>query len=182
LSGNFKKEDLRIIKTYNSLIQAMHMLLSHRNFGQITVNDLCEEAQISRATFYTHFNDKYDLLKYWLKNLKPEIINKNYTYNGMEESVNNFIRGNTKIIKNVIENANNEVLEILQAFIISLINISSEINADDEMNIEQIVLSNFCTGGIVNLLMWQVKNKFPQDLQMMNTYFYKMLRLLLNWE
>jgi len=59
LGGNFKKDDIRIIKTNKALVAAMFLLLENRKFAQITVNDLCEEAQISRATFYTHFRDKY---------------------------------------------------------------------------------------------------------------------------
>jgi len=46
-------------------MNAVLKLLNRRNFEKITVNDICEEALVSRATFYAHFNDKYDLFKYW---------------------------------------------------------------------------------------------------------------------
>lgn len=36
-------------------------LLSKKNVRHITVRELCEKAQINRATFYTHYMDIYDL-------------------------------------------------------------------------------------------------------------------------
>ena len=182
MSGNFKKEDLRIKKTYKALINSLIILLGHRNFGQITVNDLCEKAQISRAAFYTHFNDKYDLLRYWLKNLKPEIIKKEYTYKQLEESINIYIQDNSKIIKNLVENANNETLDILREFMCTLLEINKEEKEEGLVSYEHTILTNFCSGGMLNLLLWQAKNKFPQETQMMNSYFYKMLVHLLEWD
>ena len=89
MPGSFKKEDLRIIKTHKALTSAMFRQLSHRSFEKITVNDLCEEALVSRATFYVYFRDKYDLLKYWLITLKDDFTND--VYENPTEMVNSFI-------------------------------------------------------------------------------------------
>lgn len=66
MAGNFKKEDLRVIKTQNAFHNAIVFLLERRSFKQLTVNELCEEALASRAAFYSHYKDKYDLLESWL--------------------------------------------------------------------------------------------------------------------
>lgn len=48
-----EKKDLRVVKTQRALIAAMSSLLERHKFKRITVRDICEEAQVSRATF-TH--------------------------------------------------------------------------------------------------------------------------------
>ena len=54
-------EDRRILKTKKNLKRTLIELLSQKAFEQISVKELCETAQTSRITFYTHYNDKYDL-------------------------------------------------------------------------------------------------------------------------
>lgn len=181
MPGNFKKEDLRVIKTQKSLLVSMSMLLEHRNFAQITVNDLCEGAQISRATFYSHFIDKYDLLKYWLTNLKSTLINKDDTYEDIEKRINEFVNSNPKTLKNLMENVNAETSELLREFMLLMLDIHVEKMDNGEISPRYIVLSRFCSGGMMNYLLWQVTNKFQTDLPMMNPYLYDILINLLQW-
>ena len=57
-----KKEDKRVIKTKRDLRNALADLLKKKSYSNITVCDVCEEAQINRMTFYKHYIDKADLL------------------------------------------------------------------------------------------------------------------------
>ncbi len=57
------KIDLRVVKTYNKITVAFGEMMKTVPFDDITVFDLCEKAGIRRATFYKHFNDKYDFFK-----------------------------------------------------------------------------------------------------------------------
>ena len=52
------REDRRIVKTKAALFGAFLDLLSEKLFEDITVNEICERADIRRATFYKHYNDK----------------------------------------------------------------------------------------------------------------------------
>lgn len=47
--------------TKRMIIDAMKRLLEKRNFENITVIDVVKEAGIGRATFYKHFENKYEL-------------------------------------------------------------------------------------------------------------------------
>ncbi|NHX22198.1 TetR/AcrR family transcriptional regulator, partial [Escherichia coli] len=58
------KQDLRVQKTHQALITSFSDLLQTKSFEQITVQDLCANANVRRSTFYRHFNDKYDLLNH----------------------------------------------------------------------------------------------------------------------
>ena len=56
------KEDLRVRRTKKALFTAFVNLVREKSIDEITVNELCESADIRRATFYKHYADKYDFL------------------------------------------------------------------------------------------------------------------------
>src|SRR5215470_13637762 len=59
--GNMSQTDLRIRRTHKFLQEAMIELIAEKGFDAITVGDIAERAMINRATFYRHYQDKYDL-------------------------------------------------------------------------------------------------------------------------
>ena len=67
--------DLRNEKTNQALKNAFIELLHHKNFDDITVGQLCTQAQIRRATFYTHFSDKYDFFSFFIRETRKEFLN-----------------------------------------------------------------------------------------------------------
>lgn len=60
--------DLRVQKTYKSLISTFEELLHEKEFEKVSVTELCYAAMIRRPTFYKHFLDKYDFLTFFIKN------------------------------------------------------------------------------------------------------------------
>ena len=71
--------DLRIRRTHKFLQEAMIELVTEKGFEAITVGDIAERAMINRATFYRHYQDKYDLVarifeetvNHLVENMKP---------------------------------------------------------------------------------------------------------------
>lgn len=57
------KTDKRVYKTIKNLKQTLVALMKERPFDKINVKMLCERASTSRVTFYTYYDDKYDLLQ-----------------------------------------------------------------------------------------------------------------------
>ena len=66
-------KDKRVEKTHSRLRLAFTELLMERNLDDITVFDLCEKADVRRATFYTHFKDKLDFTEYVIRALHKEL-------------------------------------------------------------------------------------------------------------
>ena len=58
-----KSLDPRIKRTRLLLQEALLRLLQKKNFDEISVQDLTEEATLNRGTFYAHYDDKYSLLE-----------------------------------------------------------------------------------------------------------------------
>lgn len=54
--------DKRITKTKRNIKNTVIKLLSNTQFEKITVSELCRIGEISRITFYTYYNDIYDLI------------------------------------------------------------------------------------------------------------------------
>jgi AcrR family transcriptional regulator len=54
--------DLRIIRTKESIREALVELIDEKGFEAITVKDITTRAKINRGTFYAHYQDKFDLM------------------------------------------------------------------------------------------------------------------------
>lgn len=76
----------RVLKSCTIIAEAMVELVVEKeyNLNAISIKELCERAQVSKATFYRHFDDPLDVL-YWKLNREVEesanytpIINNNF--------------------------------------------------------------------------------------------------------
>lgn len=70
------KEDIRIIKTRKKLKQALLELLEYETFEKINVTKICQKASVNRVTFYSHYQDKYELFQDCVEEIKLKIIDK----------------------------------------------------------------------------------------------------------
>jgi AcrR family transcriptional regulator len=66
------KEDLRVRKTKKALSDAFISLLKEKHFEEITINELCDRAEIRRATFYKHYTDKLHFLACFTRSLRDQ--------------------------------------------------------------------------------------------------------------
>lgn len=60
MSGN--PADLRVIRTQQAIRSALISLIEEKGFEAMSVKDITERAQINRGTFYSHYEDKFDLM------------------------------------------------------------------------------------------------------------------------
>jgi AcrR family transcriptional regulator len=62
--GNIiESTDPRILRSRQMLMEALAKLLDCKEFGDISVQDITDEATLNRATFYLHYPDKNALLQ-----------------------------------------------------------------------------------------------------------------------
>lgn len=57
-----EKLDPRVRRTQTYILDAFMAILSEKSFKSITVKEITQRAGINRATFYAHYQDKFDLL------------------------------------------------------------------------------------------------------------------------
>ena len=94
-----KKDDLRIRRTYKLLSESLLDLLSENKFEDISVTDICEKAMIHRTTFYKHFEDKYQLLKFCVKEFQINFSKEN----NFDYKFNNLTDYYINTMKNILE-------------------------------------------------------------------------------
>ncbi|OGO72670.1 MAG: hypothetical protein A3K45_08875 [Chloroflexi bacterium RIFOXYC12_FULL_59_14] len=68
--------DPRVKRTRGLILQSFENLLAEKNFETISVQDVTDKAQVNRATFYAHFQDKYALLDYSISQMFMQEIEK----------------------------------------------------------------------------------------------------------
>ena len=108
--GN-NKDDRRVKYTKMVLKDSFINLLEKKDISQITIKEICEDADINRATFYAHYNDQYDLLRKiedeLLENINShleELVQKDNTMNAVKsaERIFEYLKENAKLCKLLI--------------------------------------------------------------------------------
>lgn len=67
------KNNLGKNKTNELLSKALIDLLKEKSFEDIKLNEICDKALVHKTTFYNHFQDKYELLYYVVKNIQESM-------------------------------------------------------------------------------------------------------------
>ena len=63
-----KPIDRRVVRTRTMLQQALFSLILKKGYEAITIEDICDAANVGRSTFYAHYTSKDDLKRSGLEN------------------------------------------------------------------------------------------------------------------
>lgn len=161
-------KDLRVKRTYILLKNALFELLSKKSFDEIKVNDICNLAMIHRTTFYSHFQDKYDLLEYCIKDLEEDLTEKikKSQYSNSKEFYTNlvmnlldYISENKKMLKSILKNNyDNGLNNIFMNTCINYITSMLEKDPNITYKLKTPVIANFYSGAVISTLVWWIKN------------------------
>jgi AcrR family transcriptional regulator len=80
-----KSNDRRVRYTKKVIQESFIHLLEVKDISQISVKEICEEADLNRATFYAHYTDVYDLMKQIQEDLLENV--NVYLSSAMKEGV-----------------------------------------------------------------------------------------------
>ena len=67
------EQDRRVLKTKASLRDAMLTLMASRGWDEMTIQEICDKANVGRSTFYVHYQSKDDLLSEGMNDLRDTI-------------------------------------------------------------------------------------------------------------
>ena len=181
-----KKNDLRVIKTKNILFNTLLELMKEKQFEEIKVSDICSHALINRSTFYSHYNDKYELLEEYINTLKDSLIE--------ELSKNKNINNTKQYYIELIKLFFNHIDEKRNIYLSAMINNRNSITMDiiyDVLNHEVTkrlndiefknkdipveIISKFYLGAVFNVGIEWLKNENKYTKQDLVNYLDKLI-------
>jgi AcrR family transcriptional regulator len=68
--------DRRIPRTRGMLQQALMSLILKKDYETITIQDICDEANVGRSTFYAHYTSKDDLKRSGFEHLRKDLADR----------------------------------------------------------------------------------------------------------
>lgn len=98
--------DPRVRRTRSLIVEALVHLTVQKGFAAVTVQDIVREAGINRATFYRHYQDKFDLVEQYAKavyHLADETPDHGFSTG--EDAIQALIPGIVKVLEHVRQNA-----------------------------------------------------------------------------
>ncbi len=153
------KEDRRVKYTKMVLKESFIKLLEKKDISQISIKEICEDADINRTTFYAHYNDQYDLLS----KIENELLdNINALFTEFDQKDNNlnavilaekifeYLKANAKLCKLLLSDRGGlsfqkRVMMLVYDKIIAEITDNSKISKEDAEYIYSFTITG-CVG------------------------------------
>ena len=102
MANGSRKTDRRSVYTRMIIKDSLLALLTKQDYGQLTVADVCRAAEISRSTFYRHYDNLRQVIDELFADVRERIVNPDYSAGtGEEESPRHlciFLRKNRKYL------------------------------------------------------------------------------------
>lgn len=169
---NEKKVDLRVVKTKRLLYTTLLELMKEKPFEEIKVSDICNKALVNRSTFYSHYQDKYDLFSELVMDIKNVLaieLSKNKKINSVKEYYIemmsifiDYIENNKDIYKAILVNNKNSismdiVYDVMNEDIHKHI---AEFGNIMNKNIPIEIITRFYLGGVFNVGMQLLNDSY----------------------
>ena len=181
-----KKTDLRIQRTQKAIIDTFYELLEEKHFSAITIIDICDRALINRGTFYTHFQDTYQLLEkcvYDMMMALDEEVDRVHGdsdmvvyYNDMFDVAIAFLESNRRRIKTIITKADsnlvfNKVHEIIKQNIMKKVG-----RLPSKTRVPLEVLAEFFAGGLIQVVKWWITEDPIYPAEQIKLHLYNLVK------
>lgn len=180
--------DRRVGRTQEQLREALLSLIRERGFETLTVQDIIDRANVGRATFYAHFDNKDDLLvsgfdrlRESLRALQREAMNRPGPLDGRVLAFTREVFAHTDAHRDLFRmmigrRSGAAVQRILHKLLLDLIR--HDVNACAERGRPappREARVHFLTGALFGLLMWWVEgDRRPMPVAEVNALFHRM--------
>ena len=175
---------MRVRRTYKLLSQALLSLLLEKSFEEIFVTDICERAMVHRTTFYKHFEDKYHLLDFCVKELISSFEGDGVIPVDSNESMKDYylglIRKSLKymsehkelLLTGILRAGNNSALPMLHRSVYNLI--ETKLSDNEKIGFRHTVplpiIAQFYTGALTSASIWWLESETPISIDQMVQY------------
>ena len=166
-----KVEDIRIIKTKKALSKSLCQLLITVPYSQISIVEICNNADVHRATFYNYYKSKDDLFVNCVKQVNQNFIDKFYELNRRDFSsrsellnyiIDSFIERSHELlqyIKKVVAIQKEEkIYYILNKSIYECLYQVLSLVPSQGANVSKDFVAKFYAGALTSISFWYIEN------------------------
>ncbi len=184
-----KQLDFRVQRTYKLLIDAMMNLLKEKSFDDITVGEICEKAMVRRATFYRHFEDKYEMFSFVIRQLLDQFKEENRMeyeqkqpqtfYIAMIDYCLQFVEQHEEVLGSLMESKSSRVLlEIMSEEIEQdiLVRLRMDEKAGVLLPAKPELLAVVITGALVYTVQWWLLHNMDMPRKELVDVFTSLIR------
>jgi AcrR family transcriptional regulator len=177
---NAKGKDRRSQRSQQALIDALIELMAVKNYDSISIKEIVEKANVGRATFYSHYQTKDDLVKGGFERILDETLN----HIVMSQDEQNLMvditmlfqhaQGHYHLYKTLMWGSGFEILTKDELIILSeklQQRLSQFFPDENKISVPLNVLSISFSGNLLILLKWWLDNKMPYSPEKMNALF-----------
>lgn len=165
------KHEITTFNTKKTIAASLKKFMEKKPLSKITVSEIVADCQINRKTFYYHFENIQDLLKWMLEQEAIEVV-KNFDLLLDYEDAINFVLDYVEENKHILNCAydsigSNELNRFFHndfnSIVMTIINRYEEIMGIEVDNNFRIFICDFYTEAIVGMIVRLLKNKHPYD-------------------
>lgn len=180
-----KKRDRRIERTQQVLRGALVSLIREKGFEALTVQEIIDRANVGRATFYSHFDNKDDLLVSGFEDLRAslrarqrEAFSRGRTIEervfGFSQEVFAHTNEYREAFRAMVGHRSGAIVQrLLHKLLVELIreDVKGTVGRTKSTSVHTEALVHFITGALVGVLMWWLDGRMRLSIDEMNRYF-----------
>lgn len=164
--------------TKDFLFESFKELAKEKQLDDISINDIVENSQISRATFYRYFRDKFDLMEQYYQHEIEMIADDLYESDNlkkMQEDFNEFIFENLELFENLGKyEGQNNIFDIVYMYCVNMhIRQAQKYYQSEDIPEELLFAIFYHASGGVAMMKKIIINKELDLTKEQYTYYYK---------
>jgi len=155
-------------------------LLEKKSFRKITVNDICQNAMVSRSTFYMHFEDKYQLMLFCLQMERQRLYEtaQNMDLQSHFKMVLTLIYERKKVFYNFLRaDLDMELFDMFKNFFHNYI--TDILNLIEQQGVKLPgpipILAVYYASGLTGIFIWWIEQDFSASIDEMAACVYNLL-------
>ena len=183
-----KRRDRRIERTQQLLRGALRSLIQEKGFEALTVQEIIDRANIGRATFYSHFDNKDDLLASGFEDLRVSLkarqrnaFSRGHTIEdrvfGFSQEVFAHTNEYREAFRAMVGQRSGAVVQrLLHKLLVELVreDVKRTVVRADSSAVQTEALVHFITGALVGVLMWWLDGRMRLSVDEVNAYFRRL--------
>ncbi|MHB1295435.1 MAG: TetR/AcrR family transcriptional regulator [Anaerolineae bacterium] len=182
--------DRRQQKTREAIFNAFNRLLSQENYSRITVQEIIDEANVGRSTFYAHFETKDELLKTMCTDIFEHVVSEHHSseathdFSGKDDAADSIVahilyhlRDNRKNIIGILTCESGDLfLRYFKQYLSQAL--SHQFGQDIERckALPADFLLNHISSSLVEMVNWWIHNDMKQSPEELESYFVAVVK------